>query len=47
MGWPIEHVGQTLAINLALMPILLRTTGVPFQLTIGWIESSGEGVLQT
>jgi hypothetical protein len=35
---PAELVGQTVAINLALMPILLETTGVPFQFTIGWIE---------
>jgi len=41
MGWPVELVGQTVAINLALVPILLRTTGVPFQLTIGWIELAG------
>ena len=33
-----DLVGQTVAINLALMPILLEATGVPFQLTIGWVE---------
>jgi hypothetical protein len=38
---PGELVGQTVAINLALMPILLKTTGVPFQFTIGWIEREG------
>jgi hypothetical protein len=38
---PGELVGQTVAINLALMPVLLKTTGVPFQFTIGWIEREG------
>lgn len=38
---PADLVGQTVAINLALVPILLRATGVPFQLTIGWIEQQG------
>ncbi len=35
---PVELVGQTVAINLALIPRLLAATGAPFQLTIGWIE---------
>ena len=38
---PVELVGQPVAINLALMPLLLEATGVPFQLTIGWIEQQG------
>src|SRR5580658_2518927 len=38
---PGELVGQTVAINLALMPVLLKTTGVPFQFTIGWMEREG------
>lgn len=38
---PGELVGQTAAINLTLMPILLEATGVPFQVTIGWIELKG------
>jgi hypothetical protein len=36
-----ELIGQTVAINLGLMPILLQATGVPFQLTLGWIEQQG------
>jgi len=38
---PAELVGQTVAINLALIPILLEATGAPLQLTIGWIEQQG------
>jgi len=37
----VELVGQTVAINLALIPLLLAATSVPFQLTIGWIEQQG------
>jgi hypothetical protein len=37
----VELVGQTVAINLALIPRLMAATGVPFQLTIGWIEQQG------
>ncbi len=39
---PEELVGQTAAINIALIPLLLEATGVPFQLTIGWIELDGK-----
>jgi hypothetical protein len=39
---PDELVGQTAAINIALIPLLLEATGVPFQLTIGWIELDGK-----
>jgi hypothetical protein len=39
---PCDLVGQTVAINLALPPILYEATGVPFQLTIRWIEQGGE-----
>jgi hypothetical protein len=38
---PVELIGQTVAINLALVPILLAATGVPYQLTIGWTEKQG------
>jgi len=38
---PAELVGQTVAIHFALIPMLLRETGVPFELTIGWIEQKG------
>ena len=43
---PVDLVGQTVAINLALVPILLEATGVPFHLTIGWIEQQGKPVLE-
>jgi hypothetical protein len=39
---PEELVGQTAAINVALIPLLLEETGVPFNLTIGWIELAGK-----
>jgi hypothetical protein len=39
---PGELVGQTLAINVALIPRLLDQTGVPFNLTLGWIELDGK-----
>ena len=38
---PAELVGQTAAINLALISILFDATGVPFELTIGWVERQG------
>jgi hypothetical protein len=37
-----ELVGQTVAINTALIPLLLEATGVALQLTIGWIELDGK-----
>jgi len=37
-----ELMGQTLAINVALIPLLMEATGVPFELTIGWIELGGK-----
>jgi hypothetical protein len=42
----VELVGQTAAINLALIPLLLDATGVPFQLTLGWIELEGRARLK-
>lgn len=33
-----ELHGQTLAINVALIPRLISATGVPFELTLGWID---------
>jgi len=36
-----ELLGQTLAIHLALIPRLYEVTGVPFELTVGWIEIAG------
>jgi hypothetical protein len=39
---PDELIGQTLAIHVALIPLLMEFTGVPFELTIGWIELGGK-----
>jgi hypothetical protein len=39
---PDELIGQTLAINGALILLLMEATGVPFELTIGWIELDGK-----
>jgi hypothetical protein len=39
---PEELVGQTAAINVTLIPLLLEATGVQFELTIGWIELDGK-----
>jgi hypothetical protein len=41
-----ELVGQTAAINTTLIPLLLEATGIPFQLTIGWIELDGKAKFQ-
>jgi hypothetical protein len=38
---PAELVGQTVAINTALIPLLFASTQVPFDLTIGWVERQG------
>ena len=43
---PQELVGQTLAINVALIPLLLDATGVPFQLTIGWVVLGGKAIFR-
>jgi hypothetical protein len=43
---PAALIGQTAAINLALIPILWNVTRVPFQLTIGWIEQQGRARFQ-
>lgn len=43
---PEELVGQTAAMNIALIPLLLEATGVPFQLTLGWIELDGKSKWQ-
>jgi hypothetical protein len=43
---PHELVGQTAAINMALIALLIEATGVPFQLTIGWIELDGKPKFQ-
>jgi hypothetical protein len=38
---PAELIGQTAAIYFALVPLLVRETGIPFQLTIGWMVHDG------
>jgi hypothetical protein len=43
---PAELTGQTLAIHFALLPLLVRETGVPFQLTIGWMVHDGRIIFQ-
>ena len=39
---PDELVGQTAAIHFALLPRLYQKTGIPFELTIGWMEREGK-----
>ena len=41
-----ELIGQTLAIHVALIPLLFEATGVPFEITIGWIELAGKPTWQ-
>jgi hypothetical protein len=43
---PQELIGQTAAIDVALIPRLLEATGVPFQLTFGWIVREGRPIFQ-
>jgi len=43
---PAELVGQTVAIHFALVPLLVRETGIPFQLTIGWMVHDGRTIFQ-
>lgn len=43
---PEELVGQTAAIHFALVPLLVRETGIPFQLTIGWMVREGRVIFQ-
>jgi hypothetical protein len=43
---PEELVGQTAAIHFALVPLLMRKTGIPFQLTIGWMVRDGRAIFQ-
>ena len=43
---PEELVGQTAAIHFALVPLLVRKTGIPFQLTIGWMVHDGRVIFQ-
>lgn len=43
---PDELVGQTAAINIALIPLLFDASGIPFELTIGWIEKDGKPIFR-
>ena len=43
---PEELIGQTAAIHFALVPLLVRETGIPFQLTIGWMVHDGRTIFQ-
>jgi hypothetical protein len=43
---PAELIGQTAAIHFALVPLLVRETGIPFQLTIGWVVHDGRTIFQ-
>jgi hypothetical protein len=43
---PAELVGQTAAIHFALVPLLVRETGIPFQLTIGWMVHDGRMIFK-
>ena len=43
---PAELIGQTAAIHFALVPLLVRETGIPFQLTIGWMVHDGRTIFQ-
>ena len=43
---PAQLIGQTAAIHFALVPLLMRETGIPFQLTIGWMVHEGRTIFQ-
>jgi hypothetical protein len=43
---PDSMIGQTAAIHLALSPLLYEKTGIPFNLTIGWIVRQGKAIYQ-
>jgi len=43
---PAELIGQTAAIHFGLVPLLVRETGIPFQLTIGWMVHEGRTIFQ-
>jgi hypothetical protein len=43
---PEQLVGQTAGINLALVPLLYAKTGVPYNLTIGWIIRKGKTIFK-
>jgi hypothetical protein len=43
---PDSMIGQTAAIHFALVPLLYDKTGIPFNLTIGWIVRRGKAICQ-
>jgi hypothetical protein len=43
---PESMIGQTAAINIALVPLLYDKTGIPFNLTIGWLIRKGKAIFQ-
>ena len=43
---PDSMIGQTAAIHFALVPLLYDKTGIPFNLTIGWIVRKGKAIYQ-
>jgi hypothetical protein len=43
---PDLMIGQTAAIHFALVPLLYDKTGIPFNLTIGWIMRNGRAIYQ-
>ena len=43
---PESMIGQTVAINFALVPLLYNKTGIHFNLTIGWMVRKGKSIFQ-
>jgi hypothetical protein len=43
---PDSMIGQTAAIHFALVPLLYDKTGIPFNLTIGWLVRKGKSLCQ-
>jgi hypothetical protein len=43
---PDLMIGQTAAIHFALVPLLYDKTGIPFNLTIGWLARKGKPIYQ-
>jgi hypothetical protein len=43
---PDSMIGQTAAIHFALVPLLYDKTGIPFNLTIGWLVRNGKSICQ-
>jgi hypothetical protein len=41
---PEAMIGQTAAINFALAPLLYDKTGIPFNLTVGWLVRKGKEI---